>query len=101
MKTFLSWLFRYDLFFDGSVRYSARLDASELRQIQLLSNQVLTNDQRIKTLAQQRAEQFYQSGFITILVIRLRASRVGTRQQVTETYSTAFLDSYTYTLNRE
>jgi len=52
--------------------------------------------ERIRSLAQFEASQFYQHGFILLF---LKASFLGSEQEVTNLYKNAFIASYTHNKN--
>ena len=81
----------FDLVFKQLVEYQALIRVSDLEEVRIIAGQPDKQSEEIERLARQEAERFYQSGRILFV---LKASWLGTQQQITETYSAKFVEGY-------
>ena len=78
--------------FDSIVQKHARKDAQALFAEHLQDQSVRVEPERIHSLAQFEANQFYQHGFILLFV---KASFLGSEQEVNTLYTKVFNETYT------
>ena len=81
----------FDLVFKQLVEYQALVRVSDLETARIIASQPDKQAEEIKRLARQESEHFYQSGRILFV---LKASWVGTHEQITETYFATFVEGY-------
>ncbi len=73
------------------IQKHARKDAQTLFAVHQLDQAVREEPERIRSLAQFEAYQFYQHGFVLLF---LKASLLGNEQEVTSLYTQAFTEKY-------
>lgn len=81
----------FDLLFKQLVEYQAFVRVSDLETARILARQPDKQAEELEQLAHQEAERFYHSGRILFI---LKASWVGTHQQITSTYTAKFIEGY-------
>ncbi len=92
MNRLFAWLFPFDHVFKAEVERCGGSHAQDIVARHLINHQpLLSTQEEITALARQKAEQFYQSGSLWLL---LKAHHIGTHQQVTETYISTFIQTY-------
>jgi hypothetical protein len=74
------------------IQRHARDDAGVLFGGHLLEKAVREQPERIRSLAQFEANQFYQHGFVLLF---LKASLLGSEQEVKNLYTSTFIRAYT------
>ncbi len=81
----------FDLVFKQLVEYYALARMNDLETARIIAGHPDKQAEEIERLARQEAERFYHSGRILFV---LKASGVGTRQQIIETYFATFVEGY-------
>ncbi len=71
-------------------------DAQSLFAEHVLDQSIREQPQLIRSLAQFEASQFYQNGFVLLF---LKASFLGSEQEVTNLYKNTFINTYTHEKN--
>jgi hypothetical protein len=74
------------------IQQHARKDAQEIFAEHQKDRSIKEEPERIRSLAQFEASQFYQHGFIFLI---LKASFLGNEQEVTNLYKNTFFKTYT------
>lgn len=77
---------------ESFIQQHAFKDAQALFAEHQLDQSVLVEPERIRSLAQFEASQFYQHGFVLLF---LKASLLGNEQEVTNLYKNTFFKTYT------
>jgi hypothetical protein len=83
---------------ESFIQQHARKDAQALFAEHQRDQSVRVEPERIRSLAQFEANQFYQHGFVLLF---LKASLLGNEQEVTNLYSQTFIKIYTELMNEE
>ena len=83
---------------ESFIQQHAHKDAQALFAEHQLDQSVRVEPQRIRSLAQFEANQFYQHGFVLLF---LKASLLGNEQEVTNLYTQTFIKIYTGFTNEE
>ena len=83
----------FDLIFKQLVEYQAFVRVSDLETARILAGQPDKQAEEIEQMASQEAERFYHSGRIFFV---LKASWLGTQQQITATYAAKFVEGYAF-----
>ena len=74
------------------IQKHAHKDAQEIFAEHLYDQSTREEPERIRSLAQFEANQFYQHGFVLLF---LKASLLGNEQEITNLYKDAFIETYT------
>lgn len=74
------------------IQKHARKDAQAIFAEHIIDQSIREEPERIRSLAQFEASQFYQHGFIFLF---LKASLLGSEQEVTNLYKNTFIATYT------
>jgi len=82
--------------FEKYIQKHARKDAQAIFAEHILDQSILEEPERIRSLAQFEASQFYQHGFILLF---LKASLLGNEQDVINLYKNTFIATYTQIKN--
>jgi len=77
---------------ENFIQQHANKDAQALFAEHQLDQSVRVEPERIRSLAQFEANQFYQHGFVLLF---LKASLLGNEQEVTNLYTQTFIKIYT------
>ena len=77
---------------ESFIQKHARKDAQAIFAEHILDQSIREEPERIRSLAQFEASQFYQHGFIFLI---LKASLLGNEQEVTNLYKNTFIRAYT------
>ena len=77
---------------ESFIQKHARKDAQATFAEHILDQSIREEPERIRSLAQFEANQFYQHGFILLF---LKASLLGNQQEVTNLYKNTFFKTYT------
>jgi hypothetical protein len=77
---------------ESFIQKHARKDAQAIFGEHVLDQSIREEPERIRSLAQFEASQFYQHGFILLF---LKASLLGNQQEVTHHYKNTFFKTYT------
>jgi hypothetical protein len=77
---------------ESFIQQHAHKDAQAIFAEHQQDQSVRVEPERIRSLAQFEANQFYQHGFIFLF---LKASLLGNEQEVTNLYKNAFIETYT------
>jgi hypothetical protein len=77
---------------ESFIQKHARKDAQAIFAEHQQDQSIREEPQRIHSLAQFEANQFYQHGFIFLI---LKASLLGNEQEVTNLYKNTFIETYT------
>ena len=83
---------------ESFIQQHAHKDAQALFAEHQLDQSVRVEPERIRSLAQFEANQFYQHGFVLLF---LKASLLGNEQEVTYLYTQTFIKIYTGFKNEE
>jgi hypothetical protein len=83
---------------ESFIHQHAHKDAQALLAEHQLDQSVRVEPERIRSLAQFEANQFYQHGFVLLF---LKASLLGNEQEVTYLYTQTFIKIYTELKNEE
>jgi len=83
---------------ESFIQLHAHKDAQALFAEHQRDQSVRVEPERILTLAQFEANQFYQHGFVLLF---LKASLLGNEQEVTNLYTQSFIKIYTELMNEE
>ncbi|HYX48117.1 MAG TPA: hypothetical protein VE843_00110 [Ktedonobacteraceae bacterium] len=78
------------------IQKHASNDAQAIFAEHKLDQSIRKDPERIRSLAQFEASQFYQHGFILLF---LKASFLGSEQEVTNLYKNTFIATYTHNKN--
>ena len=78
------------------IQKHASKDAQAIFAEHILDQSIREEPERIRSLAQFEASQFYQHGFILLF---LKASYLGSEQEVTSLYKNTFVTTYTHYKN--
>ena len=76
---------------ESYIQKHARKDAQAIFAEHILDHSIREEPERIRSLAQFEASQFYQHGFILLF---LKASFLGNQQEVTNLYKNTFIATY-------
>src|SRR6266581_7434492 len=74
------------------IQKHARKDAQTIFAEHQQDQSIREEPERIRSLAQFEANQFYQHGFVLLF---LKASLLGNEQEITNLYKNAFIETYT------
>jgi hypothetical protein len=77
---------------ESLIQKHARKDAQAIFAEHQIDQSIRAEPERIRSLAQFEASQFYQHGFIFLI---LKASFLGNEQEVTNLYKNTFFKTYT------
>jgi hypothetical protein len=77
---------------ESFIRQHAHKDAYALFAEHQQDQSLREEPERVRSLAQFEANQFYQHGFVLLF---LKASLLGNEQEVTNLYKNAFIETYT------
>jgi hypothetical protein len=77
---------------ERSILKHAHKDAQAIFAEHQYDQSIREEPERIRSLAQFEANQFYQHGFVLLF---LKASFLGNEQEVTNLYKNAFIETYT------
>jgi hypothetical protein len=83
---------------ESFIQQHAHKDAQALFAEHQLDQSVRVEPERVRSLAQFEANQFYQHGFVLLF---LKASLLGNEQEVTNLYTQTFIRIYTGFKNEE
>ena len=78
------------------IQKHARKDAQAIFAEHILDQSIREEPEHIRSLAQFEASQFYQHGFVLLF---LKASFLGSEQEVTNLYKNTFIATYTHDKN--
>ena len=81
---------------ESFIQQHALKDAQALFAEHQQDQSIREEPERIHSLAQFEASQFYQHGFIFLV---LKASLLGKEQEVTNLYKNTFIETYTHNIN--
>jgi hypothetical protein len=90
--TFMINLRKQPVRLERFIQKHARKDAHAIFAEHQQDQSIREEPERIRSLAQFEANQFYQHGFILLF---LKASFLGNEQEVTNLYKTTFIEAYT------
>lgn len=82
---------------EKQIQEHASKDAQAIFAEHLQDQSIREEPERIRSLAQFEASQFYQHGFILLF---LKASFMGSEQEVTNLYKNTFIATYTHSKNQ-
>jgi len=91
-NTFTKDLRKQPVRLERFIQKHARKDAQAIFAEHQQDQSIREEPERIRSLAQFEANQFYQHGFVLLF---LKASLLGNEQEITNLYKNAFIETYT------